>query len=100
VWRSRLAAVLVTLRLHLVDGPERLLTREVEENDSTLDPRELLERFSSEGRVSLGDRESCSLASIVSVEVVHPESVEGPALAPGIRDEDVAAARKGNYQEH
>jgi hypothetical protein len=90
--------VLVTLRLYLSDGREHLLTRELEPDESTVEPRELLERFSSEGRVSLGDRESCSLAAIVKAEVVHPEPVEGPVVAPGIRDEDIAAALKGNYQ--
>ena len=91
--------MLITLRLYLSNGREQLLTRELEADESTLEPRELLERFSSEGRVSLGDRESCSLGSIVKVEVAHPESIHGPVLAPGVRDEDVAAALKGNYQE-
>jgi hypothetical protein len=89
--------VLVTLRLVLADGTERLLSRELEADEATRDPREILELTSSEGRVALSDRESCSLESVAKVEVVHPEPRKGPTLEGGIRDEDVAAALEGNY---
>ena len=58
---------------------------------------EILQRTSEDGRVALGDRESCSLESIVKVEVIHTEPREGPTLEHGIHDEDVAAVMKGNY---
>lgn len=90
--------MLVTLKLSLSDGRELELSRELEADESSLEPRQVLERSSRDGRVALGDRESCSLAEIVKVEVVHPERREGPTLAHGIRDEDVATALKGNYE--
>lgn len=90
--------MLITLKLVLPDGREQLYSREVDEPTAALEPREILERTSEEGRVALGDRESCSLESIVTVEVVHAEPREGPTLELGIRDEDVAAAMKGNYK--
>ena len=90
--------MLITLKLFLSDGREQLLSRELEADETSLEPREILERSSKDGRVALGDRESCSLESIVKVEVVHPKPSEGPTLAHGIRDEDVAAALKGNYE--
>jgi hypothetical protein len=91
--------VLVTLKLFLTDGREQLLSRELDAEEASLGPRELLERSSKDGRVVLGDRESCSLAAIVKVEVVQPESREGPTLEHGIRDEDISSAMRGNYEE-
>ncbi len=90
--------VLITLKLVLSDGREQLYSREVEENTALLEPRAILARTSKDGRVALGDRESCSLESIAHVELVQPEAREGPTLEHGIRDEDVAAALKGNYE--
>jgi hypothetical protein len=92
--------VLVTLRLYLADGREQLFSQEVESADQS--PLEILQRASKDGRISLGDRESCSLDSIVDAKFEpSPEAQAGPTLshegAP-IRDEDVAAALSENYE--
>jgi hypothetical protein len=92
--------VLVTLRLYLADGREQLLSQEVESADDA--PLEILRRASKDGRIALGDRESCSLDSIVDARLEHaPEPKTGPAWkeadAP-LRDEDVAAALSENYE--
>ena len=94
--------MLVTLRLYLADGREQLFSQEVDAADES--PREILERASKDGRISLGDRESCSLDSIVDAKLEPaPEPQSGPTLnqkgAP-IRDEDVAAALSENYEPH
>ena len=90
--------MLVTLRLQLTDGRELLLSRELEPEEASLAPREILERASRDGRVALGDRDSCSLSSVVRVDVVEPEPRAGPVLEQGIRDEDVASALDGNFK--
>jgi hypothetical protein len=92
--------VLVTLRLYLADGREQLFSQEVESADDA--PLEILRRASKDGRVALGDRESCSLDSIVDAKFEPaPEAQTGPtwkqADAP-LRDEDVAAALSENYE--
>ena len=89
--------MLITLKLVFANGREQLYSREVDEETAQLEPCEILQRTSDDGRVALGDRESCSLESIVKVEVINPEPHEGPTLEHGIHDEDVAAAMKGNY---
>ena len=89
--------MLITLKLVFANGREQLYSREVDEETAALEPREILQRTSDDGRVALGDRESCSLESIVRVEVINAEPREGPTLEHGIHDEDVAAAMKGNY---
>jgi hypothetical protein len=92
--------VLVTLRLYLADGREQLFSQEVESADEA--PLEILRRASKDGRIALGDRESCSLDSIVDAKFEPaPEPTTGPtwkqAHAP-LRDEDVAAALSENYE--
>jgi len=87
----------VTLKLYLSNGREQLLTRELEEHIATQEPLELVKGLSQDGQVALGDREWCSLDSIVKAEIVQPEPKQGPSMAPGTRDEDVAAALKENY---
>jgi hypothetical protein len=92
--------VLVTLRLYLADGREQLFSQEVESADDA--PLEILRRASKDGRIALGDRESCSLDSIVDAKFEPaPEPQTGPtwkqADAP-LRDEDVAAALSENYE--
>ena len=92
--------MLVTLRLHLADGREQLFSQEVASPDVT--PHEILERAAKDGRIALGDRESCSLDSIVDASFEPaPEPQAGPtwqeADAP-LRDEDVAAALRENYE--
>jgi hypothetical protein len=96
----RLVLVLVTLRLYLADGREQLFSQEVDSNDET--PLEILGRVSKHGRIPLGDRESCSLDSIIDAKLEpSPEPQTGPdwtqAGAP-VRDEDVAAALSENYE--
>ena len=92
--------MLVTLRLYLADGREQLLSLEVDSADET--PLEILKRASKDGRIALGDRESCSLESIVDAGLEpSPEPKAGPAWneadAP-LHDEDVAAALRENYE--
>jgi hypothetical protein len=92
--------VLVTLRLYLADGREQLFSQEVAAADET--PLEILRRVSKDGRVALGDRESCSLDEIVDARFEPaPDPQRGPtwkeAEAP-LRDEDVAAALRENYE--
>jgi hypothetical protein len=93
--------VLVILRLYLADGREQLFSQEVESADEG--PFEILRRASKDGRIALGDRESCSLDSIVDAKFEPaPEPKTGPtweqADAP-LRDEDVAAALGENYEQ-
>jgi hypothetical protein len=92
--------VIVTLRLYLADGREQLFSQEAQSSDET--PMEILRRVSKDGEIALGDRESCSLESIVDARVEPaPEPQTGPAWkeadAP-LRDEDVAAALRENYE--
>ena len=98
--------MLVTLRLFLEGGDERLLAREIDDLPDT--PFEIVQRISRDGRVPLGDRESCELGAIERIEVVPPpEPQRGPAwgpengLADGVRlrDEDVATALSEGNQE-
>ena len=92
--------MLVTLRLHLADGREQLFSQEVDSADET--PLEILRRVSKDGRIALGDRESCPLDSIVDARFEPPpEPQTGPAWkeadAP-LHDEDVAAALRESYE--
>jgi hypothetical protein len=92
--------VLVTLRLYLADGRERLFSQEVASADET--PLEILRRVSKDGRVALGDRETCRLDEIVDAKLEPaPEPQRGPAWREAdvpLRDEDVAAALRENYE--
>jgi hypothetical protein len=92
--------VIVTLRLYLADGREQLFSQEAQSADET--PMEILRRVSKDGQIALGDRETCSLDSIVEARFEPaPEPQAGPAWkeadAP-LRDEDVAAALRENYE--
>jgi hypothetical protein len=92
--------VIVTLRLYLADGREQLFSQEVQSAHET--PMEILRRVSKDGQIALGDRETCSLDSIVDARIEPPpEPQAGPAWkeadAP-LRDEDVAAALRENYE--
>jgi hypothetical protein len=92
--------VIVTLRLYLADGREQLFSQEPKSADET--PMEILRRVSKDGRIALGDRETYSLDSIVDARFEPPpEPKAGPAWneadAP-LRDEDVAAALRENYE--
>jgi hypothetical protein len=92
--------VIVTLRLYLADGREQLFSQEAQSADET--PMEILRRVSKDGQIALGDRETCSLDSIVEARFEPaPEPQAGPAWkeadAP-LRDEDVAAALRENFE--
>jgi hypothetical protein len=98
--------MLVTLRLHLTGGEERLFAQEVDDVPET--PYEIVKRLSRNGRVPLGDRESCDLDAIERVEL---EPAPEPQVAPTwgseyglpdevqLRDEDVATALSEGNQE-
>jgi hypothetical protein len=88
---------LVTLRLYLRDGSERLLSSEIE--DVRGSPAEILESVSENGRIALGDRESLSLDQVLKAErEPPPEPQTGPSWGPGLQDEDVAAALEENFE--
>jgi hypothetical protein len=93
--------MLVTLRLFLADGREQLFSQEVESAGE--EPFEILKRVSKEGRIALGDRESCSLESIVDAKLEpSPEPQLGPTWTQAgtpLRDEDVAAALSEDYEQ-
>jgi hypothetical protein len=93
---SRLERVLQTLRLRFADRPVHDLA--VEASDGETDPWELLGAVTDDdGRISLGDRESCTLEEVVDVAIVDPEEVAGPTWEHGLKDEDVATALDENY---
>jgi hypothetical protein len=88
--------MLRTLRLRLADRQEFDLS--FEPTDDRNDPWELLKsRADPEGRIRLGDRESCSIDEVLEVTVVEPERLEGPTWERGLQDEDVATALDENY---
>lgn len=94
--------MLVTLRLTLKDGEERLLAQEVADADTT--PEQILEAVATaDGTVPLGDRESCRLDDIVNAVVVVPEPQRGPtwpeADGAPLRDEDVADAMGSAFEK-
>jgi hypothetical protein len=89
--------MLVTLRIHLSDGRERLLATEVDEAPET--PEELVERFIRNGEIALGDRESVPVHDVVKVEFAPPEPQSAPPWGPGLRDEDVASAMEGRFEK-
>jgi hypothetical protein len=87
--------MLTTLRLTLADRPVHDLA--VEANDDGADPWELLRSVTDNGRISLGDRESCSIDEVVAVAIVTPEQVDGPTWEHGLKDESVADALDENF---
>jgi hypothetical protein len=93
---SETRPMLRTLRLRFADRPDYELA--VESTAGEADPRELLDsRAGSDGRISLGDRESCTLDDVLEVTLVTPESVVGPTFEHDLQDEDVATALDENY---
>jgi hypothetical protein len=91
--------MLVTLRLSLLDGRQKQLSREIPSAEATSE--QIIRWIADRGRVSLGDRESCGVDEIRSVEIVPPpeprtappwREPDQPADARQLRDEDVAAA--------
>ena len=94
--------MLITLRLTLENGDERLLAQEVDDPDTT--PEQILESVTTDdGRVPLGDRESCRLDEIVNAVVVVPEPQRGPTWTEAdgapLRDEDVAGAMGSAFEK-
>ena len=88
--------MLRTLRLRFADRPDYELAFEA--TDDEPDPWTLLrDRADDNGRISLGDRESCRVDDVVDVLVVEPTQIEGPAWERGLQDEDVATALEENY---
>jgi hypothetical protein len=87
--------VLVTLRIHLSDGRDRLLAAEVEEQPAS--PEELLERFDRNGEIAIGDRESVPVDRIVRVEFAPPEPQSSPPWLGNLHDEDVESAMEGRF---
>ena len=88
--------MLVTLRLRFADRPD--LDLAVERPESGGDPRELLASLvGNDGRIALGDRDSCRLEDVADVTIVEPVPREGPGWERGLQDEDVATALDENY---
>lgn len=88
--------VLRTLKLRFADRPDYDLSFESADDES--DPWRLLAgRAGDDGRIRLGDRESCALDDVLDVEFVEPEAREGPGFARGLQDEDAATALDENY---
>jgi len=96
VGRRKLDRVLVTLRVHLADGTERLLSTEVEEAPEG--PHALLRRFDRNGELALGDRETVPFGDVVGVEFAEPEPQSGPSWIAGLQDEDVESAMDGRFE--
>ena len=54
-------------------------------------------RADHDGRITLGDRESCEIEDVLEVTLVDPERIEGPTFEHDLQDEDVATALDENY---
>jgi hypothetical protein len=88
--------MLRTLRLQFADRPTYDLAFEPTSEES--DPWKLLrDRADSDGRISLGDRESFRIEDVVDVTLVEPEPIAGPTWERGLQDEDTATALEENY---
>lgn len=89
--------MLHTLRLRFADRPDVELAFEPPGDED--DPWALLRsRADDHGRISLGDRESCTVDEVVDVTLVEPQPVEGPGFERGLQDEDVATALRENLE--
>jgi hypothetical protein len=90
--------MLVTFRLRFADRPDYDLA--VETDDANADGWAVLRsRADREGRVPLGDHDSCRLDEIMDVEPVEPREVSGPGWERGLQDEDAAAAVEESYDQ-
>jgi hypothetical protein len=86
------------LRLEFLDRPCCDLAFEPSDEE-TDDPWELLRRRADDdGRITLGDRESCVIEDVVEVSVVKPTAIEGPTWERGLQDEDAATALDEDYE--
>jgi hypothetical protein len=88
--------MLSKLRLHFSDRPDIDLAVELE--DGHADAWAVLHaQAAADGRITVGDRESLSIAEVVDVELLQPKEIDGPGFARGLQDEDVSAALRENY---
>ena len=88
--------MLRTLRLRFADRPDYDLA--FEPTDEEQDPWKLLRACADDdGRIRLGDRESCRVEDVLDVLLVAPREIEGPTWERGLQDEDVATALEENY---
>ncbi len=87
----------MTLRLTFAARPDYELA--LDQADPGGDPWELLRSLvDSDGRIRLGDRETCALDDVLEVTVVEPRSIEGPEWERGLKDEDAATALEEGYE--
>ena len=88
--------MLRTLRVRFGDRPEYELAVDAVGDEN--DPWELLKRHAdADGRISLGDRDSCAIAEVLEVTLVEPERRKGPTWERGLQDEDAATALDESY---
>jgi hypothetical protein len=57
----------------------------------------LSSRADRDGRIPLGDRESCEIGDVLEVTLVDPVRIEGPTFEHDLQDEDVATALDESY---
>ncbi len=88
--------MLVTIRVSLADGTERLLSAEVPEAPAA--PEDLLGNFERNGRLAVGDREDVPFEDVVKVEFAPAEAQTSPPWFAGLHDEDVASAMDGRFE--
>jgi hypothetical protein len=89
--------MLRTLRLRFADRPDHDLAFEVTEEEA--DPWRLLKTSADRnGRITLGDRDSCGIEDVLEVTLVDLKRIEGTTFEHGLQDEDVAAALDESYE--
>lgn len=89
--------MLRTVRLQFADRPDYELA--LESTDDDANPRELVAAHADDdGRIPLGDRDSCALEDIVEATFVGPKRLQGPTWEHGLQDEDVATALDEGYE--
>ncbi len=87
----------MTLRLELKDRPDFELA--IDRCGQDVAVWDLLRSVAdAEGRIRLGDRESCSIDEVVDVSIVEPKHREGPGWERGLQDEDAATALEEGYE--
>ena len=90
--------MLRTLRLRFADRPDHDLA--LEAPDEEADPWRLLNsRADRQGRISLGDRDSCAIEDVLELTLVDPKRIEGPTFEHSLQDKDVATALHENYDQ-
>jgi hypothetical protein len=88
--------MLLKLRLRFVDRPDYELAVESGEQDA--DPWAALRTFAGEdGRIALGDRDSCAIDEVLDVRFVGSRPAEGPGWRGKLQDEDAATAVDESY---